>query len=768
CAKFLQRQVEDLLRLPAALSPAAQETLLSEVDGAFTASDNMNLLADISEENVKASLASSNIHGSPGCDGIPGSVYKALWETLGPSLTHVLAEIYEGAEPTKTMRTSLMLFAPKPNKAKSFKAKDKRKISLLNTDFKTLTGIITSRLSKTTTHTLSPNQFASGDDRRISHAICLARDAIQAMLGNRRHGAGICDNDFRAAFDLLCLNWTWKVLERKEAAPAFVDKMKNIYNKGITVPVVNNSLGPEVPNNRASLRQGDRPSGLWYCFAIDPLIVYLERRLKGITIFKSPVQGPPKEGDPPTLPALETKYTIVGYLDDLKASLVDMQEFSLMDNAIKLFEDASGCSLHRDPASKKCQLLPLGRWRNWSQADCPLDYLSVTSHLSYLGVKLFATSTETRKANGVDLIEQVRTKINSFKSGRFSPFITRAWSLNSYVGSKLIYRTSIIDLNKSDLAKISTLMKSWLYQDCLLKPSDLLNWRHVENGGLGVHHPPSRGQALLTATFLQMALGLIGKKNHYLNALFNSYVLDYPLPRGLTKPPPFYSRRFFDTIKLAMGDSNIALMGASDWYNFILARSVTHMPSPHTPGPLGILIATTEEATRTNVDWNMFHSQVRQHGLCPDIKSFMWKLAANILPVGERLFRLKKRLSPNCPNCGSIDDRPHLLSCPLGSNIARGLQASLQDLFLRYTPLRHPVTPTDTLFLQFDSLGPAALAASWLTGTSLHMIHSAVIMQKATNQFRMQSMIAEAVFSFQKANLTNTAMFVNEFTKHFN
>ena len=63
-----------------------------------------------------------------------------------------------------------------------------------------------------------------------------------------------------------------------------------------------------------------------------------------------------------------------------------MEEFSLVDRAMHLFETSSGCRLHRDPASKKCKFLPLSRWRGTlQQSDIPCSYMTISDHLDMLG-----------------------------------------------------------------------------------------------------------------------------------------------------------------------------------------------------------------------------------------------------------------------------------------------------------------------------------------------------------------------------------------------
>ena len=111
-------------------------------------------------------------------------------------------------------------------------------------------------------------------------------------------GCGLPDNDFESAFDFLCLDWVRLVLEKKVLAPEALYRFMNIYSDGITIPMINNIPGRCLFNKRLSLRQGDRPSGNWFCYSIDPLLVYLERRLQGILIHSLPVAGPVELGQP--------------------------------------------------------------------------------------------------------------------------------------------------------------------------------------------------------------------------------------------------------------------------------------------------------------------------------------------------------------------------------------------------------------------------------------------------------------------------------------
>ena len=179
CAAYLEESVEALLLKPAVLDQHAQQVLLEEVVPVFTASDNEKFLTPPTEEKVEQVVKDSNLYAAPGTDGIPSLLYKECWNVLGTPLTEVMQDIGKGLELQKSMRTSLMVFGSKPKKPNSIIPGDKRKISLLNSDFKVATGLDAALLKESATHTLSPLQLVAGADRRIHHGPAEERSGQQ-------------------------------------------------------------------------------------------------------------------------------------------------------------------------------------------------------------------------------------------------------------------------------------------------------------------------------------------------------------------------------------------------------------------------------------------------------------------------------------------------------------------------------------------------------------------------------------------------------------
>ena len=299
CSKFLEKTVEDLLLNPAVLDKVAQDILLNEVEVVFTDKDNKKFLTSPTKDMVLKVISGSNLMAAPGTDGIPCLFYKEHWDLFGDSLTEVMTEIFKCKPLPNSMETSLMVFGAKPKKPGSLLPKDKRRISLLNSDFKVASGLEASHFKDVATHTLSHLQLVAGDDRRIHHGINMARNAIHAAGKAGHPGCGILDTDLIAAFDWLCLDWSYKVLLKKGLDRKVISRLENLYSNSTSIVVVNNIHGKSVKNVRGSLRQGDLPSMHLFSYGIDPLLTYLEKRLRGILICSTPVQGPVSFLSPP-------------------------------------------------------------------------------------------------------------------------------------------------------------------------------------------------------------------------------------------------------------------------------------------------------------------------------------------------------------------------------------------------------------------------------------------------------------------------------------
>ena len=677
CAEYLESLVADLLLKPAVLDADAQHILLAEIDTVITPADNTMLAAPPDKDEVFKTLKRANLKAAPGTDGITSLVYKLCWDSMGDALTAIALAKHRGEKLPASMRTALMVFGTKPKKAGSLKPQDKRRINLLNSDFKMLEDLDAGRFRKVSPKCLSSVQYVGGSDRRIHHGISRARDAIYAVSQSKL-GCGIADTDFVAAFDWMVLSWVWKVLGKLGVDGTVIRRLQGFYEDSITITVVNNKLGRAFPDKRGSLRQGGCASMDWFSFGIDPLIRYLERKLQGILISSLPVSGPALLGDRTSLPPLEERFKLMAYCDDIKPSITTMAEFSTVDQACTLFEKSSGCLLHRDPSVGKCKFLPLGRWRGTlQQEDIPLRYMVLSESLEMVGVELKATWLQTRKVNGDIVQTRVSNTINAWKSGKFMDLSCRPWSLNTYALTKVWFKCHTVDLRVSDISSVSSKVKSWLFQDQLEKPEEMILFRPIKFGGLGVHNVKYKALASQIRTFMETAVHPSFRHSLFHTLLYRSYVVQDDSISQPPPMPPYYSAFFFSSIKWVKENTplNVSTMTTAQWYQVLLEKEVTmDMDNKY--------IMSRAELASPGTDWETCWRRARLKGLGSEATSFLWKLLHRLLPTEQRLGRIlpnSSALCKYCPNPPTADLEHTFFGCVKTRDVGRKLFDAIRN-----------------------------------------------------------------------------------------
>ena len=112
--------------------------------------------------------------------------------------------------------------------------------------------------------------------------------------------------------------WVKRVLSRKGMCIEALDRVTNLYSNSVSIVVVNNITGRAMYNIRQSISQGDKVSMEWFTYGIDPVINYLEKRLRGILIHSLPVHGPLPSPLAPPLSSQELRYKVIAYCDYVK------------------------------------------------------------------------------------------------------------------------------------------------------------------------------------------------------------------------------------------------------------------------------------------------------------------------------------------------------------------------------------------------------------------------------------------------------------------
>ena len=408
----------------------------------------------------------------------------------------------------------------------------------------------------------------------------------------------MADIDLVAGFNLVSMAWICLVLLKKGMSKANVDRFGNMYKDAEIRVVVNGEIGNAIKVKRC-VRQGAPSSMLLFLYNMDPVLNFLERRLTGITLYRMPIMGPTLQGEDP-LPPKEETYKIKGYADDLKAALKTMAEFLLLDMCLTVFEEASGCRVHRDENQQKCKVLLLGNWKKIKQEDIPVKYLKISDHLDMLGVTLKATFTTTRAANGDTVQKKCSDTINPWRIGRFMPLTDRGWSINTFALSKVWNKAHSVPFRQADLNHINKTIRNWLYSDLFLKPADIIKTRRKDEGGLNIFHVKSKSIATFIKSFIETA-----HSSKFIRSLYHQAILDWNVfdDRSIPDPGknPYFSIEVFNIIRKAVDEGkNIVSMSSGDRYEFVVQPVIKEV------GPDGqyVLIPCGVELQRPVHDWN--------------------------------------------------------------------------------------------------------------------------------------------------------------------
>ena len=381
------------------------------------------------------------------------------------------------------------------------------------------------------------------------------------------------------------------------------------------------------------------------------------------------------------------------YVDDVKPAITSLAEFELVDKGSAIFEAASGCILHRDPSKGKVKFLPLGGWKpsgkhpGLQKEDIPVPYIVLSNHLDMVGVKLCANYRETRSTNCNELQDKVKNVIGPWKSGKFMHLSQRSASINTYCLSKVFFKCSSIDLRTVDTTNITASIKSWLFQDQLVKPEDFLLYRARSEGGLGLIHPKVKAQALFIKCFLETATTGNFLQNKYHEAIFKWYVLQ---ERNFihSSLPPYMSEEILHHIGQALNEGLlIETMTVKAWYKHLLEVNITHSGEPGSRE----LVPCRVERLNPSMDWKKSWMAASLPGLTSNKSSFLWKMLHDILPTRERMHRMSLPGVPSavCTLCldNEEDNSEHaLLTCSYikvgADNLLLALRQEIPDMTL--------------------------------------------------------------------------------------
>ena len=280
-------------------------------------------------------------------------------------------------------------------------------------------------------------------------------------------------------------------------------------------------------------------------------------------------------------------------------------------------------------------------------------HVKVTNFLDMLGLTLCATYRKTLKENGDSFQGKIKNIVGPWLTRRVC-LTQRPWSINTYLYPKMYHICHCIPLRKCDIVEIKKQTNRFLYADQLEKPGAILEYRSVQEGGLGLHSMEYKSKALLIKCFLETAVNPLFSHSVYHAAIFHFYVMG---DTSIKDPglPPYFSPDFIDEIKWAISNDNcVETMSSKQWYSLLLNKYLLEEKIlDEVDGSLEWhRIKTNTEVAHPDLEWPRVWDLSRMQGLKNETKTFLFRLLNNLHVTGARLHGITlNHPNPECVLC---------------------------------------------------------------------------------------------------------------------
>ena len=507
-----------------------------------------------------------------------------------------------------------------------------RPITLLNTDYKLLSKLLVKRVKPVLKSIIKSSQLCTVQNKNILFGVSNVLSSVM-YINSQNQGIFLLSLDFFKAYDRVVIGYLLRVMKKMNFSSTVCNWIKMMH-EGAKTRFILTTLSKAIEVG-FSIRQGDPLSMILYIIYIEPLLLFLEKNLRGLMV----------AGIPQTLEA---------FCDDVNIMTSHLEDLMKVDKIIVEFEKFSGAILSR---SKKCKILGLGKWKN--RRNWPLDYIQTEKELKIFGVYICNSYRSILKRNWDYRYGKFNNCVQSWSSRYFPSIYEKVTVLRVFALSRVFYLASILPISNTLVRKMESVMGRFIWKGCLLRVAIAEIKNKTQRGGLNHVCLQAMCKSLLLSQLLRLLKSSDSKTIAHIAYWIGDTLVDLD-PDLDSGPHPLSVPDYFGILESLVVFGRISnMIGAGIW------KQVTNKMLYHVE-------AQNFQATKVETDTGVLNGysaawvRINLHLLRSVEKETLFLLVHNKLPLRERIFRIGLAADPYCVHCDDaiICDAEHFFcSC---------------------------------------------------------------------------------------------------------
>ena len=411
----------------------------------------------IEMQECTAAIKNMNKNKSPGTDGLTAEFYQYFWQEIKELVHNSLLKAFEKKNLSCEQKRGVLRLIPKKSK-NLCSIKNWRPISLLNTDYKILTHVLSNRLQSILPSIISKDQSGYIKNRNISLNIRSIFDIIDHVEKTNSSGL-LAFIDFEKAFDKL--NWTYiqKSLEQFGFGEVFKEWVVIIYSN-IESCIINNGVTTRYFPIKSGIRQGCPLSALLFVIAVELLSISIKNNneIRGFKVG-------------------EENFKITQLADDTTLFLKDIDSLKTIINLLHDFKYTSKLKLNES----QTEIL---------QTGVPLTVNYSLFKLKWERERVYALGTWFYKDYSQSIthtydqrLELLRTTLNAWARRKLT-WLGKITVLKTLCISKLNYAFTTIEAPDNFIQSAKEMFENFLWSNKQARVKNDVMYNDYDQGGL--------------------------------------------------------------------------------------------------------------------------------------------------------------------------------------------------------------------------------------------------------------------------------------------